>query len=338
VRIPMAKKVLAKAFENNFKVMLIGPPGCGKSAIIEQVCQEKKIDYLIVNCAHMDPTDINGLPIRTGEKTADFAVFSDLQKLTEAKKPLVAVFEEIAQATPAVQAALMQVWHPGIIGGKKISKHTNLVACGNRASDKSAARPILEALKSRCDTILSLDVMLEDWEDWALVNNIDARGIAFLRFTARGGRNFLNDWQPTNEVTNSPCPRSVVNAFKWMEVVDGEALYECVKGAAGEAFATELIGFLEVYERMPDPEECIKNPERVTIPDAAKEPAIVYALTGAVGRLATQDNFANVILFSDRLPREFQVLLMRDAVKVNPSVCKTEAFRNWVIENKDLVD
>ena len=340
MRIPDAKNVLRVAFKKQRQVLFVGSPGCGKSAIVEQVAKEEGIDIQIINCSHLDPTDLNGLPIRTGDKEADFAVFSDLKKLTTATKPLVAVFEEIAQATTAVQAALMQVWHPGIIGGIPISPHVTLVACANRASDKSGARAVLEALKSRCDTILSIDVTLEDWEDWAVGNGINAKGIAFLRFTSRvDGKNFLNDWKPTVECTNSPCPRSVVNAFKWIDepAIQGNTLFECLKGAAGEGFATELMAFLEVYEKMPDPEFCIKNPETVTIPSVTESPDVIYALSGAVARLSEKKNYDNVLLFATRLPKEFEVLLVKDSIRGNKKLVQEPGFQKWIKANKEVL-
>ena len=340
MRIPDAKNVLRVAFKKQRQVLFIGSPGCGKSAIVEQVAKEEGIDIQIINCSHLDPTDLNGLPIRTGDKEADFAVFSDLKKLTTATKPLVAVFEEIAQATTAVQAALMQVWHPGIIGGIPISPHVTLVACANRASDKSGARAVLEALKSRCDTILSIDVTLEDWEDWAVSNHINAKGIAFLRFTSRvDGKNLLNDWKPTVECTNSPCPRSVVNAFKWLDepAIQGNTLFECIKGAAGEGFATELMAFLEVYEKMPDPAFCITNPETVTIPDVTESPDVIYALSGAVARLSHKKNYDNVLMFAARLPKEFEVLLVKDSIRGNKKLVQQPGFQKWIKANKEVL-
>jgi len=340
MRIPDAKNVLRVAFKKQRQVLFVGSPGCGKSAIVEQVAKEEGIDIQIINCSHLDPTDLNGLPIRTGDKEADFAVFSDLKKLTTATKPLVAVFEEIAQATTAVQAALMQVWHPGIIGGIPISPHVTLVACANRASDKSGARAVLEALKSRCDTILSIDVTLEDWEDWAVSNKINTKGIAFLRFTSRvDGKNFLNDWKPTVECTNSPCPRSVVNAFKWLDepAIQGNTLFECIKGAAGEGFATELMAFLEVYEKMPDPAFCITNPETVTIPDVTESPDVIYALSGAVARLSHKKNYDNVLMFAARLPKEFEVLLVKDSIRGNKKLVQQPGFQKWIKANKEVL-
>jgi len=340
MRIPDAKNVLRVAFKKQRQVLFIGSPGCGKSAIVEQVAEEEGIDIQVINCSHLDPTDLNGLPIRTGDKEADFAVFSDLKKLTTATKPLVAVFEEIAQATTAVQAALMQVWHPGIIGGIPISPHVTLVACANRASDKSGARAVLEALKSRCDTILSIDVTLEDWEDWAVSNKINAKGIAFLRFTSRvDGKNLLNDWKPTVECTNSPCPRSVVNAFKWLDepTLIGNTLFECIKGAAGEGFATELMAFLDVYDKMPDPAFCIANPETVTIPDVTESPDVIYALSGAVARLSEKKNYDNVLMFAARLPKEFEVLLVKDSIRGNKKLVQQPGFQKWIKANKEVL-
>jgi len=84
---------------------------------------------------------------------------------------------------------------------------------------------------------------MSDWVSWALANNLPTELIFFIRYRP----DLLFDFKPTNEITNSPCPRTVHNVGKLMKMgVPKELEYELFTGAAGEGFAAEFVGFLTV--------------------------------------------------------------------------------------------
>src|SRR3989304_1790116 len=48
-------------------VMLWGPPGVGKSQMVAQVAARHAVPIIDVRLSQMEPTDLRGIPFRTGE-------------------------------------------------------------------------------------------------------------------------------------------------------------------------------------------------------------------------------------------------------------------------------
>src|SRR5512137_1189962 len=103
-------KALAIAVKNGLPVIIKGKPGIGKSDIVAQVAADLSYDLKISHPQVSDPTDYKGFPFpdKSGER-ATFLPFGELADLIEAKHPTIAFLDDIGQAPPAVQAALMQL-------------------------------------------------------------------------------------------------------------------------------------------------------------------------------------------------------------------------------------
>jgi MoxR-like ATPase len=199
-------KALIFAFANGFNYLIVGPPGVGKSDIVEQACAITGHKLIITHPVTSDPTDYKGFPWLNGmsfvdvlkiaagkidkakKKTlditkvitdtcselakmnvsvsADFVPFANLELLMNATEPTVFFLDDIGQAPVAVQAACMQLILAREINGKKISEHVVFVAATNRREDRAGVQGILDPLKSRF-MIAHLVTSVADWIDWA---------------------------------------------------------------------------------------------------------------------------------------------------------------------------
>ena len=63
------------------------------------------------------------------------------------------------------------------------------------------------------------------------------------------------------------------------------------------------------------------------------EPAIMYAIAGALAAKATSDNFDKICTYAGRMAPEFQVVLMRDALSRTRSLGSHPAYQQWVSKN-----
>jgi hypothetical protein len=171
---------LVTAFKHRRQVLVKGPPGGGKSDIVSQAVQEVQADFLIEHPAVADPTDYKGMPAVLANGTAEFLPFGDLNRLIQAQRPLVCFLDDIGQAAPAVQAALMQLLLARRVNGHKISDH--IVFCGatNDTKHTAGVAGMLEPVKSRWHSIVELEVSVDDWCAWALANNMPPELIAFI--------------------------------------------------------------------------------------------------------------------------------------------------------------
>lgn len=322
---------LASAIQNKLPVLLKSKPGCGKSDMVEQVCEDLKVDLIISHPVVSDPTDFKGLPFASGGE-AHFLPFNDLKRLIDATKSTVFFMDDLGQAPAAVQAACMQLILARRINGFKVSDHVTFIAATNRKEDKAGVSGILEPVKSRFSTIIELEVNTDDWVRWALgKGNMPTELIAFIRFRPE----LLDDFKPTKDIVNSPSPRTIAYVGKWQRVgIPAGLEYEIFKGAAGEAFAAEYKAFLDIYNSLPNIDQIFLNPDKVPVPI---EPAVLYAVSGALASKINDTNAGNAFTYIKKLPAEIGVACVKDTVTRSPKITNTRPFIDWAADNGNLI-
>ncbi len=320
------KSFLVKALTHKLKVLIKGPPGCAKSDICEQAANEAGYRLMVSHPAVSDPTDYKGMPaITNGGKEAHFLPFGDLNEMIHAKEPLAVFFDDIGQAPHSVQAALMQLLLARRVNGHRISDHVVFIGATNDTSHRAGVQSILEPVKSRWDTIVEVAVNVDDWCAWAFQNEVPAEVIAFIRFRP----NLLHAFEPTRELVNTPSPRTVAAVGKWVKA--GLTDLAVIAGAAGQAFASEFVGFLRVYEQLPTIDQILLDPERAPVPT---NPSALFAVTTALVKRFTKQAARKVFTYSARLPKEYEMCLIRDAQRVNPDLPTCKEFVEWVTANQ----
>lgn len=346
------KKNLVIAIEHGYPVLITGQPGIGKTDIVGQATEEakkfkfKRTDFLkksgiykqdeikfkmlTFHPAVSEPTDYKGQPWVLDGK-ADFLPYGDLRSLIEADSPTVAFFDDIGQAPPCVQAALMQLFLARKVNGHSVSDFVVFIGATNRKKDRAGVSGILEPVKSRFKSIIELVPNAEDWIDWALTNKVHPDVVGYVHFKPDA----VADYQPTAEMTNSCCPRTLVAASDWLWA--GVEDYEMISGAIGAGRAAELMSFIKVKNSLPDLEEIIKNPMEAYVPDERKEPSALYAVVSALVHKADEDTVGNIMKYAERLPKNYNILLGRDIKRkdVDKEIQKTKAFIAWAIKHSE---
>jgi len=326
------KTALAHLIPGKQNVLITGQPGIGKSDIVAQAAADADANLIIFHPAVSDPTDYKGLPALDPDNphAATFLPFGELTTLIHADKLTVAFLDDLGQAPPAVQSAVMQLILARRVNGHKVSDHVTFIAATNRKKDRANVSGILEPVKSRFACIIELAPDLDDWTAWSLKNGMPTELIAFIRFRPH----FLTAWEPTAEIVNGPCPRTLTHAGRLYNLGLPTALeYEIYKGAAGKAFAAEFTGFLKIYRNLPDPDAVLLNPKTADVPT---DPQTLYALAGALSRKANPQTFSSILQYAERLEMEFNVLLTVLSAKTSPDCQRTREFINWTTKNQNI--
>lgn len=320
--------LLATCVEHREPVLVKGAPGIGKSDIVSQVAKMVKHNLVIFHPVVSDPTDFKGLPCVTKDG-AEFLPYGDLRKLLDAKTPTIAFLDDIGQAPAVVQAALMQLLLARQVNGHKIADCVTFIAATNRREDKAGVTGILEPVKSRFTCIVELDVSVESWIDWAMKNEQPSEIIGFVYFMPGV---LANKFQPTNDIVNQPCPRTIAAAGRLIKM--GLTDIESLSGAVGEGTAIELTAFLKVCKNLPNIEKIIKDPEKAEIPEAVD---VLYAVVAALIEKSDEKNSNNIIKYARRIKRDFGMLLVRDMARKNKNIIKCSEMIKWAQENKDIL-
>jgi len=105
-------------------------------------------------------------------------------------------------------------------------------------------------------------------------------------------------------------------------------------GAVGDGAAAEFMGFLQVWRGLPSVEGILADPEGAPVPG---EPAALYAVSEALAARADWASMPAVMTYLERLPVEFGVLCMRQAVCRSPELVESPAFARWAQNHADIL-
>lgn len=333
------ERFLAFTIANKLPVLIKGKPGIGKSDIVAKASKLAGYKLIISHPVVSDPTDYKGLPFAyvdvNGTRKAVFLPFSDLEELINASGPLLFFIDDLGQAPAAVQAAVMQLILARQINGHKISDHVVFIAATNRKEDKAAVAGLLEPVKSRFASIVELDVNTDDWISWGLDNDMPTQLLAFLRYRPE----LLDQFTPTKDIVNSPCPRTVAYVGKLqnagIDQLDSQFLkpghppsglrFEAFKGAVGEAFAIEYINFLKVWADLPNLDQILMTGNG----DVPKEPAVKYAIGTALASRINDVNATNAFAYLNKLDKEVATAAVQMAIHKNKAITATRGFIDW---------
>jgi hypothetical protein len=331
---------------NKIVPFLLSEPGSGKSACIRDVAKTMFSDrgmemiqyddsnpdtwetanYFEFNASLRDPVDILGTPNNSGTATRWKAPgeFYAMRKGTGFK---FLNLEELSDATTPMQNAVCGIVYDKRAGNTLLSEELFVCATGNSTEHKSGANRIVGKLANRTRRV-DFTVNIDDFTEYALESNIDPVLIQFLRF--RPG--LLSDYD-ANRFAN-PTPRSWERVNLIPESMPAELFFDSVAGEVGEGAAAEYTGFRRIYMALPDVDSILLDPAGAEVP---ADPATLYALTGALARKATKDNFDRVSKYLGRMSPEFNVMATKDAIKLQPTIKHSRAFIEWASKNAEVL-
>lgn len=302
-----------------------GKPGGGKSAIAAEVGRELGFDNVVQFFASLrDPVDLMGTPAHD-DRVTRWRPPEELMKLSTGRNLLV--LEELPDSGAQMQNALCGLVYDRHVGSLHLSSETYIIATGNRTKDKSGANRLASKLYGRVRRFEYTE-NIDDFSNWALDAGIDPVLIQFLRFRP----DLLSDFDPNREA--NPTPRTWVQASKTPTTLPTNLYFGNIAGDVGEAAAAEYTGFRRIFEALPNIDGILMNPSKSEVPT---EPAVLYALTGALAHRTTKDNFDRVSEYVSRMPAEFQVMCVSDAMKMQPDIKNTKAFIAWAVKNSNVM-
>ena len=310
-------------------VFLWGPPGVGKSQVVAQVAAARDLELRDIRAVLLDPVDLRGLPRISGEGTAVWCPPGFLPAAGDASRGIL-FLDELNAAPPLVQAACYQLILDRRIGEYCLPDGWTVVAAGNREQDKAVTHRMPSALANRM-VHLEFEADLNDWAAWAQQSGIRPEVIAFLRFRPR----LLHDFDPASAGKAFASPRS----WEFLSGIlaagpDPSVEYALFQGTVGPGAAAEFMGFLQVWRDLPTTDSILESPSTALVPT---EPAAVYAICEALAQKAGPDTMNALVDYAARLPAEFGVLLMRDAVCHDERSVHTEAFARWAEANAHVL-
>ncbi len=161
--------------------------------------------------------------------------------------------DEMNSAPQNVQGAAYQLVLNRKIGEYHLPDGVDLVAAGNRDTDKGVTYRQPTPLSNRF-IHLNLEVSYEDWQVWALRNGINADIVGFLK--TQPHKLFMFDPKSPDKAFATPRSWKFVHDLIDPTLADDE-LTTLVSGTVGEGVALEFMAHRRLSGQLPDPKEVL---------------------------------------------------------------------------------
>jgi hypothetical protein len=309
--------------------MVWGAPGIGKTQSVWQLGRELKCKIIEFKTNIREPVDVRGIPMpdaKTG--TTRWYVPDELPRVDRDGEFGILYIDEINTGTTQMMAVMMGLVLERRIGDYVLPEGWTVIASGNRVSDRAAAQRMPTALRNRFAHI-HVKPDFAAWKEWANREGVSPILVAFLQLRERD----IFHVMPKGDENSFPTPRSWEKAGECIDA-DRDIRFGVIAGHVGDVAAADFDAFLDLYETVGDVEKFVRDPQNALIPS---EPSLRYAICTAIARMATTKNFDNVVAYANRLPREFQLLVVHDATTRDKRLKNTTAYTNWAIKNQDLI-
>lgn len=320
-------------------VMLWGPPGVGKSQGVRQIAEEierqtgKEVHVTDVRLLLFNPIDLRGIPTANEDKSLAIWLKPQIFQMDEDSDVVNILFlDEISAAPQSVQAAAYQITLDRVVGEHKLPDNCIVIAAGNRTTDKSVAYKMPKALANRLLHI-EVDVNFGAWKKWAIGAGINGKVVGFLNFR----QSALMQFEAGTENLAFPTPRSwemVSNLLNYVND-DVDAMFSMIAGVVGAELASEFKTWVKVYKELPTMEDIFEGKTSVVPKSTDSLYALVSAMTAyAKTHMDDLKKIRNSIVYANRLPADFSVVLLKDYMYLEKDYVKTlltiPEFARWM--------
>lgn len=322
-------------------------PGMGKSALVRSIADEYGMVLIDIRLSTCAPEDLTGLPFFDNgiAKFMPFDIFPiEGTPLPEGKNGWLIFLDEFNSAPKSVQAAAYKLVLDRMVGTNKLHPNVMMVAAGNLDTDRAITNNIGTALQSRfihLEMFLKTDKMgqqAEFLEDVAFKYDWDERVIAYIGMNPDS----LMDFRPEHNDKTFCCPRTWDFCQKLIKGKDykligseGSQTYEMdakapmLAGTITSGEAMKFISFTKVYQNLPKINDILNDPEGCPVPS---DPPIRYATVTSMMGSVTEENFAGITKYINRMPAELRVLFFRGLLIKKPELRSHPAFRSAMLE------
>ena len=338
--------ILAIMYRVNKPIFLWGKSGAAKSTSVHYFVNEMRekhdprFGFIDLRASQLDPVDTRGLPSVDKERGVaqwlPFDVFPEVERDGESG---IVLLEEFNSAPPSVQTSFYEFLFDRRIGKYELPDGWRVWACGNRDEDGGVTFQVPSPNANRFAQHILVEPTVEDYIENAQRTGIRLEVMAFLRWR----NELLFTYDPANPVLNFATLRSwdnlsaICDAFEKEKGTLKDPLFlTCAQNCVGEGAGIEFYGFLDYFQKLPDLDSIIQDPEKAEV-FSISDAHINWAIVCGLFEKADSKNAGQIIRYAMRMPPEFSVVLIRDCIDNVDDFINCPEFSEWTLKHQDVL-
>jgi hypothetical protein len=156
-------------------VFIWGPPGVGKSSLVEQFAASLGLECVALLGSQLAPEDLIGIPKIEGNVSRFYP-----PSMIVREREFVLFIDELNIASQEIQKAFYSLILDKRIGEYRLPAGSIIIGAGNRAHDAALAKQMPSALVNRMVHV-HLRASHREWLDWAHANSIHPWVLDYVR-------------------------------------------------------------------------------------------------------------------------------------------------------------
>lgn len=156
-------------------VFIWGPPGIGKSSIVQKFAHELGFPCVSLLGTQLAPEDLIGVP----QIIDGVSRFCPPQSIAR-KDPYCLFLDELNACSHEVQKAFYSLIHDRRLGEYELPAGSVVIGAGNRANDNAIVKPMSSALINRMVHV-SLRASHREWLEWAHTHSIHPWVVEYIQ-------------------------------------------------------------------------------------------------------------------------------------------------------------
>ena len=271
----MNKKIFETALKSDLPIILWGPPGCGKTAMITSMAKDKKAHLEVIIGSQIDPSDLERPMIKNGEYELSPAPWARrIKKALENSQEAWLFLDELSAASPSVQACLLRVVHDRVVGGLDI-KGCKIIAASNPSNSSAGSGWLATPMANR---FVHIDYIVEtsEWcsgllSGWGKIDKTQFSSRALVSSWIEHRPEMLCPEPPEKEETKGyPSPRSWEGVSRILAHLDSDPIKAAISkegrsliyGLVGKGEGMEFCSWVSEQD-IPNPEDILSGKEKI---------------------------------------------------------------------------
>jgi hypothetical protein len=301
------RRALRYAMMSDTAIHLIGPPGVGKSALVEEVAATVKMPLEVLLLSQSDPTDVGGFPTVLNGGLSRLPLGPIKAACENAS---ILFLDELSCAPPAVQGASLQLIYNRRAGDVKLHPNTRIIAASNPPDQAAGGWELAPPLISRL-TQIKMRPKKTEVQNYFYALGIEKSMIRRMAVdwaaTLEHAPDLLQLDPPVGAQSNGTAwgtPRSWERAIKFCSMAldsneeDSSPVFVAgLAGNVGDNAAAAYMSIRKIRNELPGIKDIMANPETAKVPVSVN---VGIAVLGILAQVA-QDDPCPAWVYADRI-------------------------------------